>query len=250
MAEENAFNSLKNSVTKNDSEAIVLKLYEVLHLKKMPKKIESYDISNLGNENIVGAMITVVNGKLMPNLYRKFKMKYNETQDDVSCTYEMLTRRLNHVDEDDEAFSELPDLILADGGKNQVGAIKRALVEHGVDVEVVGMIKDNKHKIKALLINNRAIPISKHPELLKFIFMVQEEVHRFAITYHRSLRSKSLEKSALDEIKGIGEKRKLNLLKHFKTIDKIKEASVEELLEVEGINLSIAETIYNYLKSH
>ncbi|MBQ7668287.1 MAG: excinuclease ABC subunit UvrC [Clostridia bacterium] len=246
MAEKNAFNSLKNSVTKDDSEAIVLKLYEVLHLSKMPKKIESYDISNLGNENIVGAMITVVNGKLMPNLYRKFKMKYNETQDDVSCTYEMLTRRLNHVEGEDEAFSTLPDLILADGGKNQVGAIKRALLEHNCDVEVVGMIKDNKHKIKALLVNNRAIPISKHPELLKFIFMVQEEVHRFAITYHRSLRSKALEDSELDGIEGVGEKRKIKLLQHFKTIDRIKEATVEELLKVDGMNEKLAENIYKF----
>jgi len=248
MAEKNAFNCLKNSIDKSENDNIVLKMYDILHLKKIPNKIESYDISNIGNEDMVGAMITVINGELTPKLYRKFKIKDSYTQDDVSCTYQVLTRRLSHLGEDDESFSTLPDLILADGGKNQVGAIKRALVEKGVDVEVIGMIKDNKHKIKALLVNGRSIPISQYTELLKFLFMIQEEVHRVAITYHRSLRSKGLSDSELDKIEGIGEKRKKELLKHFKSIDRIKKATFSELLDVEGINTDIASKVYNYFK--
>lgn len=248
MAEKNAFNCLKNSVDDSENDNIILKMYDILHLKKIPNKIESYDISNIGNEDMVGAMITLINGKLIPKLYRKFKIKDAYTQDDVSCTYQVLTRRLKHLGEEDDAFSELPDLILADGGKNQVGAIKRALVEKNLDVEVIGMIKDSKHKIKTVLVNGRSIPISHYPELLKFLFMIQEEVHRVAITYHRSLRSKGLSLSELDEIEGVGEKRKKELLKHFKSIDKIKEASVEELLEVEGINKDIAKKIYDFFK--
>jgi len=250
MAEKNAFNCLKNSVNESENDNIILKMYDILHLKKIPNKIESYDISNIGNEDMVGAMITVINGELTPSLYRKFKIKDAYTQDDVSCTYQVLTRRLNHLEESDEAFSVLPDLILADGGKNQVGAIKRALAEKNLDVEVIGMIKDNKHKIKSLLVNGRSIPISHYPELLKFLFMIQEEVHRVAIMYHRSLRSKALSASELDKIDGIGEKRKKELLKHFKSIDRIKMASFSELLDVEGINTDIANRIYNFFNKN
>jgi len=250
MAEKNAFNCLKNSVEENENNNIILKMYDILHLKKIPYKIESYDISNIGNDDMVGAMITVINGKLANNLYRKFKIKDAYVQDDISCTYQVLTRRLNELDSEDEAFSVLPDLILADGGKNQVGAIKRALSEKGVNVEVIGMIKDNKHKIKALLINGKSFPISHYPELLKFLFMIQEEVHRVAIGYHRNLRSKGLSESELDLIPGVGEKRKKELLKHFKSIDRIKKATVDEILEVGIINKNIAQKIYEFFNKN
>lgn len=249
MAEKNAFNCLKISIDESENDNIAFKMYEILHLKKIPNKIESYDISNIGNEDMVGAMITLINGKLTPRLYRKFKIKDAYTQDDVSCTYQVLKRRLNHLEETDEAFSTLPDLILADGGKNQVGAIKRALAEKNLDVEVIGMIKDDKHKIKAVLVNGRSIPISHYPELLKFLFMIQEEVHRVAITYHRTLRSKGLIKSELDKIEGIGEKRKKELLKHFKSIDNIKRAGIDELMEVDGISEAIAIRIHQLLSN-
>jgi excinuclease ABC subunit C len=246
MTEKNALECMKKELDYNEN--IILKLYNELKLNRIPKKIEAYDISNIGNEDIVGAMITIIDGKPVSSLYRKFKIKNSRKQDDISCTYEVLTRRLNNINEGDEAFSILPDLILADGGRGQVHAIKRSLAEHNLDIEVVGMIKNDKHKIKALLVNERNIRMSVYPDLLKFMFMIQEEVHRFAIEYHRKLRSKKLTKSELDNIKGIGEIRKRNLLKHFGSIDKIEEATQEELLKVESMNKESADKVYRYFK--
>ncbi|MBE5813514.1 MAG: excinuclease ABC subunit UvrC [Clostridiales bacterium] len=243
MAEKNAVDLIKKSST-NQNENIIIKMYEELHLKKIPAKIESYDISNMGNDNMVGAMVSVVDGKLRPDLYRKFKIKENYSQDDISCTYEIVKRRLKRVGTQDNSFGTLPDLILADGGRNQVNVIKKALKEEGFDdVEVIGMVKDNKHKIKAVYVKDKNIPISKHQELLMFLFEIQEEVHRVAITYHRELSSSKLNESWLDTIDGIGEIKKKELLKHFGNIEKIKNAEICELMQVKGITEKIAQKI-------
>ena len=243
MAEKNAIDLLKKSST-NRNENIIIKMYEELHLKKVPQKIESYDISNMGNDNMVGAMVSIIDGKLRPDLYRKFKIKENYSQDDISCTYEILKRRLKRVGTDDNSFGELPDLILADGGRNQVNVIKKALKEEGFDdVEVIGMVKDNKHKIKAVYVKDRNIPISSHQDLLMFLFEIQEEVHRVAITYHRELSSSRLNESWLDTINGIGEVKKKELLKHFGSIEKIKKADMDELMQVKGITKDITKKI-------
>jgi len=242
MAEKNAVDLIKKSST--EKETAIIRLYEEFHLMQVPQKIESYDISNMGSDNMVGAMVTVVDGKLRPDLYRKFKVKENYTQDDISCTYEILKRRLKRVGTDDESFGTLPNLILADGGRNQVNAIKKALREENIDsVEVIGMVKDNKHKIKAVYVKDKNISLVSHQDILKFLFMIQEEVHRVAITYHRELSSKKLNESWLDTVEGIGDVKKKELLKYFGSIEKIRNAEVEELMKVKGITESIAKKI-------
>ena len=155
----------------------------------------------------------------------------------------MVCRRLNNTQTEDEAFSTLPDLILADGGVGQVSAILKALNDTGYSIPVIGMVKNSKHQTKALLVNGKNIPLNKYPEIFKFIYEVQEEVHRFAISYHRALRSKGLSKSALDEVEGIGESRKKALLKRFGSVENIKNASIDELCEVSGVTTQIAEKL-------
>lgn len=238
MAEKNAVESFKEKDVK-DVFGLLAKLASIEKIEK----IEAYDISNTGNDDIVGAMVTFVNGKPVNKLYRKFKIKTVNMQDDISCTYEVIKRRLKRRGSDDESFLKLPDLILTDGGAGQVGAIRRALIEEGCDIPVVGMVKDSKHKTKALLINGKNIALSKYPEIFKLIYEIQEEVHRFVISYHRTLRSKRTVISVLDKISGIGDIKKKELLKHFGSIDKIREASVTELLKVKGITPALAERI-------
>lgn len=244
MAEKNAHESFKSEEkTVNPSKLLA----RLIGLERVDK-IEAYDISNIGNSNIVGGMITFVNGKPQKSLYRRFKIKTTDEQDDLKCTYEVIYRRFCNTQTTDEAFSILPDLILADGGQGQVSAIMKALNDTGYSVPVVGMVKNSKHQTKALLVNGRNIQLSKYPEIFKFIYEIQEEVHRYAITYHRQLRSKELSKSVLDEISGIGDIRKKELLKKFGSIEGIKNASIEEICEVKGITVTIAENLLAVLK--
>ena len=236
MAEKNAHESFKIEQSKVDPSELLARLIGEEYIEK----IEAYDISNIGNSDIVGGMITFINNKPQKSLYRRFKIRSTDEQDDLKCTYEVVYRRFSNTQTKDEAFSKLPDLILADGGAGQVNAILRALDDTGYSIPVVGMVKNSKHQTKALLVNGRNIPLSKYPEIFKFIYEIQEEVHRYAITYHKTLRSRGLSKSALDEIDGIGNVRKTELLKRFGSIENIKNASVEELIKVSGITLEIA----------
>ena len=236
MAEKNAHESFKAEDKVINPSGLLAKL---LGIEKI-EKIEAYDISNIGNDDIVGGMVTFINNKPANKLYRKFKIKTVDSQDDIRCTYEVIFRRMNNVTSKDEAFSVLPDLILADGGVGQVGAINRAISDAGYYVPVVGMVKNSKHQTKALLVNGKNIQLSKYPEIYKFIYEIQEEVHRVAIGYNKILRSKRLTKSALDDVIGIGDVKKKALLTKFKSVEAIKNASVEELCEVTGITEEIA----------
>jgi len=236
MAEKNAHESFKIEQSKVDPSDLLARLIGEEYIEK----IEAYDISNIGNSDIVGGMVTFVNNKPQKSLYRRFKIRSIDEQDDLKCTYEVVYRRFSNTQTKDEAFSKLPDLILADGGTGQVNAILRALDDTGYSIPVVGMVKNSKHQTKALLVNGKNIPLNKYPEIFKFIYEIQEEVHRYAINYHKMLRSKSLSKSVLDEIEGIGEVRKTELLKRFGSIENIKNASIEELMEVSGITIEIA----------
>lgn len=236
MAEKNAHESFKAESKEVNPSQLLAKLIGIPEIMK----IEAYDISNIGNEDIVGGMVTFVDNKPAKNLYRKFRIKTVTMQDDISCTYEVVSRRLHNADSKDEAFSVLPDLILADGGSGQVSAILRAVDEAGYAIPVVGMVKNSKHQTKALLVNGKNIALAHYSEIFKFIYEIQEEVHRVAIGYHRLLRSKKLKASRLDDIEGIGEVRKAELLKKFGDLEKIKEASVEELCEIAGITEEIA----------
>jgi len=236
MAEKNAHESFKIEQSKIDPTELLARLIGEEYIEK----IEAYDISNIGNSDIVGGMVTFINNKPQKSLYRRFKIRSTDEQDDLKCTYEVVYRRFSNTQTKDEAFSKLPDLILADGGAGQVNAILRALDDTGYNIPVVGMVKNSKHQTKALLVNGKNIPLNKYPEIFKFIYEIQEEVHRYAINYHKTLRSKSLSKSVLDEIEGIGEVRKTELLKKFGSIENIKNASIEELQEVNGITVEIA----------
>ena len=241
MAELNSKITLENK--SKDKTEILTELRDVLGLEKMPLKIESFDISNISGSFLVAGMCVAVNGVIKKNLSRRFKIKTVFGQDDPRCMEEVVTRRIKHsLESPNGGFGTLPDLILADGGITQIKAIKRALKETGVEIPVFGMVKDNHHSTRALEDENRhEFPISE--KLFLFITALQDEVHKTAIEYHIKVRDKEMTKSKLDYIEGIGEKKRTLLLKEFGSINKIKEASIEELTKVKGINENLAKKI-------
>jgi len=223
---------------------ILEELKEKLNLQKLPAKIESFDISNISGTYIVAGMCVAINGQINKKLSRKFKIKNVLGQDDVGCMKEVVERRVKHSinDSKNTAFGKLPDLILADGGINQIRAIKEIMQKYNLSVPVYGMVKDDKHRTRALLDENRnEIEIST--ELLNFITLFQDEVHRTAVEYHKKLRDEGMLKSELDDIEGIGPAKRKALLQKFGTVDSIKNATLEELMQVKGITKEIAERI-------
>ena len=213
-------------------------LKQILSLEKLPIRIEAYDISNIQGVDSIGSMVVYTNAKKDKKEYRRYKIKTVIGPNDYDSMAEIVDRRLKH--------GNLPDLILLDGGKGQVSAVKKVLELNDVDIPLWGMYKDDKHRTKGLICKEKEIELDKTTNLYRFIASIQEEVHNYAITYHRSLRNKALTKSILDDIQGIGEKRKKSLLNHFKDVDAIKKATMEELLEVDGMNKSIADNVYNF----
>ena len=234
---------------------VLEQLQNMLGLEDVPHRIECYDISNTQGTESVASMVVFVDGKPKKDQYRRFKIKTVDGANDYASLKEVLTRRLKHgLAEQTEGgngkFSAFPDVIMMDGGRGQVNIALEVLKELELSIPVCGMVKDSHHRTRGLYYNNIEIPMDSHSELFLLITRMQDEAHRFAITYHRSLRGKRNLASVLDDIPGVGEKRKKNLLKHFGSFTKIKEASIEELLEVEGINHAVAEEIYSYLKTH
>ncbi|EQI19859.1 excinuclease ABC subunit UvrC [Clostridioides difficile] len=215
-------------------------LKQILNLEKLPIRIEAYDISNIQGVDSIGSMVVYTNAKKDKKEYRRYKIKTVIGPNDYDSMAEIVDRRLEH--------GNLPDLILLDGGKGQVSAVKKVLELNDVDIPLWGMYKDDKHRTKGLICKEKEIELDKTTNLYRFIASIQEEVHNYAITYHRSLRNKALTKSILDDIQGIGEKRKKSLLNHFKDVDAIKKATMEELLEVDGMNKSIADNVYNFFR--
>lgn len=228
-------------------------LKEILKLDRI-NRIEAYDISNTSGVQSVGSMVVFENGVQAPKEYRKFKIKTVEGPNDYASLEEVLTRRLNNAKKDiakgntHTGFGKLPDLILMDGGKGQVSIAKKVLNDLKMNIKVAGLVKDDKHTTRAIIYNNEEIPIKRRDPVYKLIYEIQEEAHRFAINYHRSLMRKTMKKSELDNIKGVGEKTKANLYAHFKTIANMKKASVEELMEVPLVGKQAALEIYKYLK--
>ena len=222
------------------SEGALIELAEVLGLEEPPRRIESYDISNIQGVDSIGVMVVFTNGLKDKKEYRRYKIKTVEGPNDYDSMAEILDRRLQKGD--------FADLILLDGGKGQVSAVQKVFDKYGIDIPLWGMYKDDKHRTKGLICASKEIELDKTSNLYRFVASIQEEVHNYAITYHRSLRNKSLTKSSLDDISGVGEKRKKALLSHFKSIEDIKNASVEELSKVEGLNKSVAENIYDYFR--
>ena len=233
------------------------KLQDALGLDVLPRRMECYDISNTQGAESVASMVVFVDGKPKKDQYRRFKIKTVEGANDYASLREVLMRRFKHGlteqvegENNQGKFSTFPDVIMMDGGRGQVNIALEVLKELQLDIPVCGMVKDNRHRTRGLYYNNVEIPMDDHGEPFLLITRMQDEAHRFAITYHRSLRGKRNLASVLDDIPGVGEKRKKNLLKHFGSFTKIREASVEELQEVEGINRTVAEEIYTYLKTH
>ena len=222
------------------SEGALIELAEVLGLEEPPRRIESYDISNIQCVDSIGVMVVFTNGLKDKKEYRRYKIKTVEGPNDYDSMAEILERRLQKGD--------FADLILLDGGKGQVSAVQKVFDKYGVNIPLWGMYKDDKHRTKGLISATKEFELDKTSNLYRFVASIQEEVHNYAITYHRSLRNKSLTKSSLDDIPGVGEKRKKALLSNFKSIEDIKNASVEELSQVEGLNKSVAENIYNYFR--
>ena len=218
------------------------------------KRMEAFDISNISGFENVGSMVVFEKGKPKKSDYRKFKIKTVSGPDDYACMREVLTRRFMHgleearSDKDSEygSFTRFPDLLLMDGGRGQVNIALEVLKELDLDIPVCGMVKDDNHRTRGLYYNNVEVPIDTHSEGFKLITRVQDEAHRFAIEFHRSLRSKDQVRSVLDNIPGIGEKRRKALMRYFDDIDQIKAADVEKLASVPEIPLNVAQDIYSF----
>lgn len=221
-------------------------------------RIEAYDISNISGFQTVGSMIVYEKGKPCRSDYRKFRLKTIQGPDDYASMHEVLTRRFLHgieekkelqekqMDEEFGSFTRFPDLIMMDGGKGQVNIALSVLSELHLNIPVCGMVKDDNHRTRGLYYNNVEIPIERTSEGFKLITRIQDEAHRFAIEYHRSLRSKVQVHSVLDDIEGIGETRRKALMRRFQSVERIREASVEELKETESMNERAAEAVYAF----
>ena len=241
MAEKNALITLENK--EKDKYNILLELKEILNLKKIPQKIESYDISNINGSFIVAGMCVMQNGIVKKNLSRRFKIKTVLQQDDPKCMQEVIERRLKHSLENlNGGFGTLPDLIFVDGGINQIKAAKRVSLKYELSIPIYGMVKNDKHQTRALIDENKR-EIKLSDELMKAITNFQDCVHNTAIEYHRKVRSKEVTKSLLDNIDGIGEVRKTELLKRFGSVEKILNASDDEISQINGINKKMAQKI-------
>ncbi len=253
MAENNAKITLDNRT--KDKYDVLTELRDTLKLDKMPRRIECFDISNLSGTNMVAAMCVMKDGEIKKNLSRLFKIKTVLGQDDVACMKEVVTRRLRRsIEEENGAFGNLPNVIFADGGITQIRAIKEAIedvskeyegkVEPRLGIVVFGMVKNDKHQTRALIDENRK-EVKLSEKLMNLITLFQDTVHDTAIGYHKKLRDKEITKSELDEIDGIGPTKKKALLQHFGSVEKIKEADINELMKVKGITEELAKKIKN-----
>lgn len=236
-------------------EAALSQLKEMLELKETIKRIEAYDISNLSGSAVVGAMVVFENGRMDRSQYKRFKIKTVQGQDDPACIKEVISRRLrralnpNRNDTESGGFLKLPDLILVDGGSTQMKAGWSAITGLGLEIPCAGMVKDRKHKTKGLVApGGKEIELKKNVQVTRLVSEIQEEVHRFTVDYHRKIREKETICSVLDDIKGIGTVRKKELLKHFGSVEKIKQASIKELLKVKSMNIKAAEIVYKFFK--
>ena len=253
MVQNNASIMLLNFESKgNQIKVKDLKVLEhtrqVLGLSQVPRRIEAYDISNLGDSEINASMVVFVDGRPYKQDYRRFKMKEITTRNDVGSMRETLTRRFTHLKQQDKGFDETPDLILIDGGFGQTDTAKEVAREFALEIPIFGMVKDDRHRTRALVGDMGEYRLRDDPELWHFISSIQDEAHRFAIEYNRKLSEKRYKKSVLDDIPGIGKKRKFELLKHFGSFAAIKRATVEDLTKVPGMNQKAAETLFNALK--
>lgn len=251
LAKENAWMVLskdRERIKREEGRTIgaVKEIEDWLGLKDIVR-MEAYDISNISGFESVGSMVVYEKGKPKRSDYRKFKIKWVQGPNDYASMEEVLTRRFTHESKGDyDSFSLLPDLILMDGGRGQVNIALKVLGELGIDIPVCGMVKDDNHRTRGVYFNNVEIPIDTSSEGFHLVTRIQDEAHRFAIEYHRSLRSKEQVHSVLDDIPGIGETRRKALMRRFRSIENIRDASVEELSQTESMNVQSAEAVYQF----
>ena len=219
-------------------------LQKALELENFPRRIEAFDISNLGATGIVAAMTVHVDGKPLKRDYRKFRMRDLDGPDDYASMYQAVSRRFKHYVDKDEKFAELPDLLLIDGGDTHAATAEQALKDLGLSLPVFGMVKDDRHRTRALIRSDgREIGIKGNQAVFSLVGAIQEETHRFAIEYQRSLRNEGFA-SKLDAIPGVGEKRRSDLIKSFKSLKAIREASIPQLELV--VPKNTARVVYDY----
>lgn len=266
LAAKNAslvLNQDKEKIKREEGRTIgaVKEIEELLGMHGL-NRMEAYDISNINGFETVGSMIVYEKGKPKRSDYRKFKLRTVTGPDDYTSMHEVLTRRFKHgmqeiqelkdknLPQEVGSFTRFPDIIMMDGGRGQVNICLQVLEELGLSIPVCGMVKDDNHRTRGLYFHNVEIPIDRHGEGFKLITRIQDEAHRFAIEYHRSLRSKSQVHSVLDDIEGIGPTRRKALMRRFASIEKIREATVEELAETESMNLQAAEKVYAFFHAN
>ena len=251
LAKENAWMVLskdRERIKREEGRTIgaVKEIEDWLGLKDIVR-MEAYDISNISGFESVGSMVVYEKGKPKRSDYRKFKIKWVQGPNDYASMEEVLTRRFTHESKGEYySFSILPDLILMDGGRGQVNIARKVLGELGIDIPVCGMVKDDNHRTRGVYFNNVEIPIDTSGEGFHLVTRIQDEAHRFAIEYHRSLRSKEQVHSVLDDIPGIGETRRKALMRRFRSVENIRDASVEELSQTESMNVQSAEAVYQF----
>ena len=234
---------------KKETEKNFLALNEIigsLELSTSLGRIEAYDISNVQGYESVGSMVVFENGKPKKSDYRKFRLKAVVGPDDYRGMEEILTRRMKRFKEQSESFAKMPDIIFVDGGKGQVSTVEKVLRKMEISIPVCGMVKDERHRTRGLIYLGKEVSLPKRGEGFKLITRIQDEVHRFAYEYHRKLREKNLVRSVLDEIEGIGKTRRKELLKHFKSIEGIMNADLDELSKAPSMNKQVAKAVYDY----
>lgn len=254
LAAQNAaitFERIGERIKKEKRETIgaLEEIKNALGIEKIPYRIESYDISNTQGFESVGSMVVFENGRAKNSDYRKFKIKTVIGANDFASMEEVITRRLMHSMKEEKlgsSFARLPDMIFVDGGKTQITAAQNAMQNVGIYIPVCGMVKDDRHRTRGLLYNGEEIELPTNSEGFKLITRIQDEVHRFAIEYHRKLRNEKQVHSILDDIEGIGPKRRRMLMQHFGDIEKIRNAEVDELLEIPEMTIKAAENVYAF----
>ncbi len=250
LAKSNADEYLALRVGRTSREITALQdLQKLLGLSKIPVLIESYDISNMGEQTRVAGMITYKNGRPYKAGYRRFNIKEVAGIDDYACMQEVLRRRFTHYLDGDESFSELPDLILLDGGKGHVAAVREVFEEMNIDVPLFGLVKDDKHRTRAIAKDGGEIQVNSNKNLFRMLTEIQDEVHRYSINYQRKKHKMTQYELDLTKVKGIGEKKALTLLKQYKTKQGIKAATVDELMETAKISRETAEELYVFVQN-
>ena len=249
LARNNASEYLALKVGRTAKEINALEdLAKLLGLPKIPMYIESYDISNMGEETRVAGMIVYRNGRPFKAGYRKFTIKDVVGLNDYACMQEVIRRRFQHYKDGDESFSTMPDLILLDGGKGHVSAVQEVLDEMGIEVSLFGLVKDDKHRTRAIAKEGGEIQVNANKNLFNLLTNIQDEVHRFSISFQRQQHKKKQYELEITRVKGIGEKKALALLKHFKTKQGLKDASAEELARIAKVNKETADELYLYIQ--